>query len=128
TLTPSIVTHNDKGTLAVSVAGGDLQDQASLQLIINHIDFELSPGDSVEALRFATDHHLGSFRQTPPDLGSLKIPFEIGESTLNELAAKGHRLKKSGPLGTPVVIHVNQTTGAIEAAGDPKTGRHAAAY
>ena len=46
TLTPSIVFRDNKPLLAVSVAGGDEQDQISLQLILNHIDFGLAPADS----------------------------------------------------------------------------------
>ena len=50
--------------LAISVAGGDNQDQMTLQLLLNHIDFGLEPAESVVAPRFMTDHFISSFRQT----------------------------------------------------------------
>ena len=129
TLTPTLVLKDDKPSLAVSVAGGDSQDQATLQLVLNHIDFEMSPVDSLAAVRFATNHHVGSFRQTPPELGNLTVSADVGESIITGLTAKGHRIKPSGPaIGSPVVIRLSPKTGRIEAAGDPRTGRHAAAF
>ena len=73
--------------LAVSVAGGDNQDQVTLQLLLDLIDFGLTPAEAVTAPRFLTEHFLGSFRQTPPKLGSLEINPEVGEDVLAELRA-----------------------------------------
>src|SRR5262249_1860714 len=78
TLTPTLVLKDGKPVFAVSVAGGDGQDQTTLQLLLNCIDFGLSPAEAVTAPRFGTNHHLGSFRQTPPQLGSLLIYEEVG--------------------------------------------------
>jgi gamma-glutamyltranspeptidase/glutathione hydrolase len=128
TLTPTLVTKNGKPSLAISVAGGDSQDQATLQLLVNHIDFGLSPVMSLAAARFGTNHHMGSFRQTPAELGSLIISPDIGENTLKELAAKGHLIRHSRAIGSPVVLVIDPASGLIEAAGDPRTGRHAGAY
>src|SRR5262249_11724152 len=79
TLTPTLVLKDGKPVIAVSVAGGDGQDQAALQVLLNVIDFGLAPKDAVTAPRFGTNHHLGSFRQTKPDLGSLRLNTDIGE-------------------------------------------------
>jgi gamma-glutamyltranspeptidase/glutathione hydrolase len=128
TLTPSLVFRDSKPILAVSVAGGDEQDQTSLQLILNHIDFGLSPADSVTAPRYGTNHHLGSFRQTPPVLGDLHINPDIGESTIDELEALGHKIVKKAPASAPCVIAIDPKTGALDAAGDPKSRRHSAAF
>jgi gamma-glutamyltranspeptidase/glutathione hydrolase len=43
TLTPTLVLQGNKPSLAVSIVGGDGQDQAGLQLVLNHIDFQLDP-------------------------------------------------------------------------------------
>src|SRR5262249_44860373 len=67
---PALPPRAGKPLLAVSVAGGDGQDQAALQLLLNVIDFGMSPADAVSAPRFGTEHHLGSFRQKAPVLGS----------------------------------------------------------
>ena len=78
TLSPTLVLRDNKPVLAISVAGGDNQDQMTLQLLLNHFEFGLDPAASVVAPRFMTDHLINSFRQTPPALGKLRINPEIG--------------------------------------------------
>jgi gamma-glutamyltranspeptidase/glutathione hydrolase len=128
TLTPTLVLKQGKPVLAVSVAGGDGQDQAGLQAVLNQIDFGLSAAESMKAVRFGTSHFLGSFRQTPPKLGSLLINAEADEATIAALERLGHKVEKSkGPLWSPSVIRIDPA-GHFEAAGDERAGRHAAAY
>ena len=130
TLTPTLVLKEGKPVLAVSVAGGDNQDQATLQLVLNHIDFGLAPAESVTAPRFLTDHFLGSFRQAPPKLGQLQINAEVGPDVLADLASRGHKVVVGRPpLGAdPTALSLDPESGRLEAAGDPKAGRHASAY
>ena len=113
--------------LAVSVAGGDNQDQMTLQLLLNHIDFGLEPAASVIAPRFMSDHFINSFRQTPPALGRLRINPEIGSEILETLKGRGHILSvNTGALSAaPCVISLDPATGKLRAAGDPHAGRHA---
>ena len=128
TLTPTLVLKEGKPVLAVSVAGGDGQDQAALQAVLNQIDFGLSAADSMKAVRFGTRHHLGSFRQTPPVLGSLLINTEADEGTVTALERLGHKIERAtGPLWAPSVIRID-SAGRFESAGDERAGRHAAAY
>jgi gamma-glutamyltranspeptidase/glutathione hydrolase len=130
TLSPTIVLRDGRPVLAISVAGGDNQDQMSLQLLLNHVEFGLEPAASVIAPRFMTDHFISSFRQTPPFLGQLRINPEIGSPTLESLKDRGHKLiLRAGPLSAaPCVISLDPTTGQLRAAGDPRAGRHALAY
>jgi len=129
TLTPSMVFKDGKPVAAVSVAGGDLQDQVSLQLLLGYIEFGLSPAEAVTAPRFATSHLVGSFNQPPPQPGSLSIYQSVGNHTIEALEARGHRVKiAKPPLAHPVMLTINQQTGWKEAAGDPKAGRHARAH
>jgi gamma-glutamyltranspeptidase/glutathione hydrolase len=129
TLTPTLVLKDHKPVIAVSVAGGDGQDQTTLQLLLDLIDFGLSAEQAVTSPRFGTNHHLGSFRQTPPSLGSLLIYSEVGEAVIDDLKARGHKVSLSRPpLWAPVVLTIDAKTGLIQAAGDPKARRHAGAY
>src|SRR5205823_14777570 len=129
TLTPTLVLKDGKPVLAVSVAGGDGQDQTTLQLLIDALDFGLRPADAVTAPRFGTNHHLGSFRQKAPELGSLLLNDEMAAETVKELRARGHKVTmKKGALWAPSMLRFDPETGQIQAAGDPKAGRHAAAY
>ncbi|MCL6504346.1 MAG: gamma-glutamyltransferase family protein [Pirellulales bacterium] len=129
TLTPTLVLDRGRPVLAVSVAGGDGQDQAALQAVLNHIDFELKPAESLSGVRFGTNHHIGSFRQTPPELGSLLLHQEAPAETVEALRALGHRVQTTaGALWAPSAIAIDPAGGRFWAAGDPRAGRHAAAY
>ncbi len=130
TLSPTLVLRDGRPVLAVSVAGGDNQDQMTLQLLVNHIDFGLEPAVSVTAPRFMTDHFISSFGQKPPILGQLRINPGVGPETLDALKSWGHKLKtSSGALSAaPSVISLDPATGQLRAAGDPRAGRHAMAY
>ncbi len=129
TLTPTLVLKDNKPCLAVSVAGGDLQDQVSIQILLNAIEFGLPTDKSVTAPRFSTAHHIGSFNQPPPSLGSLTIYEELGEKTAANLAARGHKVSAvKGAIGAPVVISIDAVTGQKHVAGDPKAGRRVGAY
>src|SRR5262249_42751632 len=115
--------------IAVSVAGGDGQDQVTLQMLLNLIDFGLSPADAVTAPRFYTKHLLSSFRQALPELGNLQINPGVGDKTLAELAKRGHKIQlQEGPVWAPSVLTLDPASKRIQAAGDPTAGRHAAAY
>ena len=129
TLTPGLVLKDGKPVLAVSVAGGDGQDQAALQLLLDVIDFGLTPAQAVTAPRFGTSHHIGSFRQAPPSLGSLLLDAQIDVKTIQHLEGRGHKITlRKGPLWTPVLLRIDPKTGALDAAGDPRAKRHAGAY
>ena len=131
TLTPTMVLKDDKPVLAISVAGGDLQDQTALCLLLDHIEFGMAPAEAVVAPRFATQHHQDSFdpnpdrNQTFKEVGSLTISEAVEQDTREQLARRGHSVEaKSGAIGTPVMLHIDK--GTYYAAGDPAAGRHAA--
>jgi len=133
TLSPTLVLRGNRPELAISVAGGDNQDLMTLQLLLDHIDFDLEPAESVIAPRFMTDHFISSFGQKPPALGQLRVNPELGQHTLDALKSLGHKLMvRSGPLSAaPSVISVKSHDYKImefHSAGDPRAGRHALAY
>jgi gamma-glutamyltranspeptidase/glutathione hydrolase len=130
TLSPTIVLKQGRPVLGISVAGGDNQDQMTLQLVLNDLEFHLKPATSVTAPRFMSDHLIGSFGQKPPALGRLRINPDVGPDTLDSLRTRGHTLAPGpGPLGAaPSVISIDPETLSIQAAGDPRAGRHALAY
>lgn len=134
TLTPTLVTKDGKPVLAVSVAGGDLQDQTTLNVLLSHMEFGMLPEKAVTAPRFSTGHHQNSFDPNPDRAaafvaaGSLRVNTGVAEGVRTELSGRGHKLSTtSGPIAHPVMIYIDPQTGMIYAAGDPKAGRHAAA-
>jgi gamma-glutamyltranspeptidase/glutathione hydrolase len=125
---------DEKPVIAVSVAGGDLQDQTTLNVLLNHIHFGMLPAEAVTALRFSTSHMQDSFDPNPDrdaafmDKGVLTVDQDLPEAVRSELARRGHILKTTaGPIGHPVMIFVDPATGIMHAAGDPEAHRHAAA-
>ncbi len=115
TLTPTIVLKDGKPVLAISVAGGDLQDQTSLNLILDFIEFGMMPESAVIAPRFATSHHQDSFDPNPNRLetykqvGELVINSEISSDVRDELANRGHRIKNSSaPISNPVMLYISK--------------------
>jgi gamma-glutamyltranspeptidase/glutathione hydrolase len=129
TLTPTLILKDGKPVAAISVAGGDGQDQVTLQLVLDRLDFGMSAADAVTAPRFQTAHFVSSFGQAPPKLGSLSLQAEIDEKVYIELASRGHNVSRAkAPVWNPVMITIDPRTLLLEAAGDPKAGRHAAAY
>jgi gamma-glutamyltranspeptidase/glutathione hydrolase len=133
TLTPTMVFKSGKPILAISIAGGDLQDQAALNLLLDFIEFDMLPKEAVTAPRFATLHHQDSFDPNPnreetfKKVASLDINDTVSEEVRKDLASRGHNVEsKSGAISTPVMLYIDPDSGEFHAAGDPKAGRHAA--
>ncbi len=133
TLTPTLVLKENRPVLAISVAGGDLQDQATLSLLLNFIEFDMEPATAVTAPRFATAHHQDSFDPNPVRqqaflrAGSLTLSDQVDPGVREELARRGHDIvSKEKPIATPVMLYADPISGVYHAAGDPAAGRHAA--
>ena len=55
TLSPTLLFRDDHPVMAISVAGGDQQDQAAIQVILNYVEFGMSPEEAFQ--RPAILHH-----------------------------------------------------------------------
>jgi gamma-glutamyltranspeptidase/glutathione hydrolase len=107
--------------VAIAVAGGDLQDQAALQLVLDYIDFGLGAEEAMAAPRFATGHHTGSFGQDEPRLGSLQVNVKTPEDVREDLKNRGHVLTTTpGAIGGAAMLVIgpaNKVHGVGPAAG-----------
>jgi gamma-glutamyltranspeptidase/glutathione hydrolase len=118
TLTPTLVLKSGQPVLAISVAGGDLQDQVALQLLLDLIDFDLRPASAIATPRFATQHQVGSFGQDPPKLGSLQLNTQVPAKTLQELESRGHQVKTvSGGIGGASMLWRDPNSRVSEGSG-----------
>lgn len=133
TLTPTLVLKEGRPVLAISVAGGDLQDQTTLNIFLNWLEFGMSPEEAVTAPRFATKHHQNSFDPHPSrpeafvQAAGLTVNDAVDAGTREELASRGHRLSTTDKaIAAPVMLHVDRQSGTFYAAGDPAARRHAA--
>jgi gamma-glutamyltranspeptidase/glutathione hydrolase len=127
TLTPTLVTKDGTPVIGVSVAGGDMQDQCTMNILLNIMEFGMTPDKAVSAPRVGTEHHVDWFYQTAPKLGVLNYNVTIGEEVKKDLAARGHVIKESkGAYGSPSILVIDQEKKMYWGAGDPKAGRNVA--
>jgi len=92
TLSPTLLFHDNEPVMAISVAGGDMQDQAAIQVILNTVEFGMSPEDAFKAPRFSTTHFISSFGQDRAELGSLSVPRTLPDEVRDDLRARGHKV------------------------------------
>lgn len=119
------------GFMVLSTPGGDNQDQALLQVLLNIIEFGMNPQEAVEAARFDTQHYVSSFDDHEFLPGSLNLESRIPEKTIADLKARGHKVNVQsawGTLSSPTVIMYNPQTGVSAAGADPRRGRYAVAW
>ena len=125
TLSPTIVLKDGKPFLALSTPGGDNQDQALLQVLLNIIEFGMSPQEAVEAPRFQTEHFYSSF-------GNHEFIARQTESRRPD--SQGHRRQDSprsaisvtvtgdwSNSSAPTVIKISD--GVLDGGADPRRAR-----
>src|SRR3984957_2991403 len=126
TLSPTLLfrsmDNDNQPVMAISVAGGDQQDQAAIQVILNYVDFGMGPEEAFKAPRFSTEHFISSFGQDRAHLGSLSVPNSIPEAAQTDLRARGHLVTVSREgVGGVALIGIDpktrQATGVGPAAG-----------
>jgi gamma-glutamyltranspeptidase/glutathione hydrolase len=131
TLTPTLVLKNGEPFMVLSTPGGDNQDQALLQVLLNIVEFGMNPQEAVEAPRFDTQHYVSSFDDHEFLPGSLNLESRVGLKTIQELSQKGHKVKTQsewGTLSAPTVIVYDPKTGVSSAGADPRRSRYAVGW
>ena len=123
TLSPTLLFHDNYPVMAISVAGGDQQDQAAIQVILNYVEFGMSPEDAFKAPRFSTTHFISSFGQDRPELGSLSVPKTLPEEVQADLKARGHVVTiVRGGVGGVALIGIDHKSKQATAVG-PAAGK-----
>jgi gamma-glutamyltranspeptidase/glutathione hydrolase len=131
TLTPTLVLKNGQPFMVLSTPGGDNQDQALLQVLLNIIEFGMNPQEAVEAPRFDTQHYVSSFDNHEFLAGVLNVESRIPAEVISQLNARGHKIKTQSAWGTgssPTVIMYDVKSGVISGGADPRRGRYAVAW
>jgi gamma-glutamyltranspeptidase / glutathione hydrolase len=109
-MSPTIVTENNRLRLATGSPGGSTIITTLLQIILNVLVYDMDAGAAVSASRI---HH-----QWLPD--KLRVePFGLDALTLAELRRRGHQIEQQNPWGNANAI--SQTSdGWLEGAADPR--------
>jgi gamma-glutamyltranspeptidase/glutathione hydrolase len=122
TLTPTIVLKNEKPLLALSVAGGDMQDQVSLQLLLDIAEFDMKPAEAIGSPRIYTHHIEDSFNPSPDPLvrsgktAALDI-YMTDQAVIGDLTGRGHIVNVvNTAIANPIAIFTDQETGVSYAA------------
>jgi gamma-glutamyltranspeptidase/glutathione hydrolase len=124
TLSPTLVLRDGKPFLALSTPGGDNQDQALLQVLLNIVEFGMSSQEAVEAPRFQSEHFFSSFGNHEFTPGRLNLEGRIAKDTADKLAALGHRVTVTGDWSNssaPTVIKISD--GVLDGGADPRRAR-----
>jgi gamma-glutamyltranspeptidase/glutathione hydrolase len=124
TLSPTLVTKEGEFFMELSTPGGDNQDQALLQVLLNVIDFGMTPQVAVESPRFQSEHFYASFDFHEFAPGRLSLEGRLSRDTIQRMIALGHRVQVGGEwsnTSAPVVIL--RKDGVLSGAADPRRGR-----
>lgn len=130
TLTPTIVTRRGAPYMALNTPGGDQQDQALLQVLLDSILFGFNAEIAVEAPRIQTRHLVASFDDHAMDPNLLLLDERIPESVLQRLLELGHDVERRSRWDSgaaPVALKVLEN-GVVEAGADPYGYRYADAW
>jgi gamma-glutamyltranspeptidase/glutathione hydrolase len=118
TLSPTLLFRDNQPVMAISVAGGDQQDQAAIQVILNYVEFGMNPEEAFKAPRFSTEHFISSFGQDRAKLGSLSVPNTLPEAVQADLRSRGHLVTTNrGGVGGVALIGIDPKTKQATAVG-----------
>ncbi len=93
TIIPGFLTQDDRPLMSFGVMGGDFQPQGHAQVLMNMIDFGMSPqqaGDQARVMHSESSTPTGA-RSTGP--GMVSFEHGITESVRLKLAEMGHRVR-----------------------------------
>jgi gamma-glutamyltranspeptidase / glutathione hydrolase len=128
TLSPTLVMKDGQPFAALSTPGGDNQDQALLQTLLNVIEFGMNPQEAVEAARFDSAHFVSSFDDHKFNPGLLSLEQRFGDAVINDLKARGHKIDVKpdfSPTSAPTIVIFDPRTKLIQAGADVRRGRYA---
>ncbi|HQR33373.1 MAG TPA: gamma-glutamyltransferase family protein [Blastocatellia bacterium] len=128
TLSPTLVMKDGQPFAALSTPGGDNQDQALIQTLLNIIEFGMNPQQAVEAARFETQHFVSSFSDHQFRPGSMTLERRMGEALIAEMKRRGHKVEVSddfSPSAAPTIVIFDPKTKLIQAGADARRGRYA---
>ncbi|MCH2311307.1 MAG: gamma-glutamyltransferase [SAR202 cluster bacterium] len=121
TIIPAMATVNDQLWLTYGVMGGMQQAQGHLQMLVNMIDFKLSPQKALDAPRFRTSIINESFIESIAD-----------KHILSSLKSKGHNMTLAEPhpsfFGSGQIIETDLSNGTLTGASEPRADGSAVAW
>ena len=118
------MTRDGQLVLTMSTPGGDNQDQAMVQVLLNILEFGMSPQEAVEAPRFQSTHFHNSFGYHEFTGGHVSLEARIAGRTHQRLVELGHVVQPAADwsnTSAPVVIQLSG--GVLNGGADPRRAR-----
>eukprot|EP01102_Stenamoeba_stenopodia_P017439 TRINITY_DN6244_c0_g1_i1.p1 TRINITY_DN6244_c0_g1~~TRINITY_DN6244_c0_g1_i1.p1 ORF type:complete len:484 (-),score=125.60 TRINITY_DN6244_c0_g1_i1:46-1287(-) len=132
TIIPGMALDKDRNLWATfGVMGGFMQPQGHVQVLVNMIDYGLSPQLALDAPRFCIEPALSPAGKLLPN--NIGIEDSVPEETIRQLKAMGHPIAvMSGYdrslFGRGQIIRYNHKTGVMWAGSDSRADGFAACY
>ncbi|MDH3363676.1 MAG: gamma-glutamyltransferase [Gammaproteobacteria bacterium] len=110
-MTPTILLRDGKVAMVVGTPGGSTIFTSVFQVILNVLDFDMSPLEATGAARF---HH----QLLPPDLILMQRDSPLPEETLSVLGDRGYKTRSIYNYGDVQMIYDDGKD--VQAASDPR--------
>ena len=122
TLTPSLVTKDGAPHMTFGTPGGDQQDQWTLQLFLNHVDFGMDLQEALDQPTVHSRHFPGSFWPHAAYPGRVHAEPRIPVEVIKGLRSRGHDVVISKPWshGRCLAIRYDPETGIMYGAASPR--------
>lgn len=132
TNTPFVIMKDGKPFLGLSLAGGDLQAQALMQIFLNIVEWGMTPQQALDHPRLGSYNFPGTGSEINTGPGRLNLEGRIPAETFAALERLGHRVRSWGrwsyASGDGTITYRDPLTGFIMAAADPRREMFALGY
>jgi gamma-glutamyltranspeptidase/glutathione hydrolase len=127
---PAMLLRDGKLVMPFGTPGGDVQQQAMLQVMLNHVVFDMPLQQAIEAPRVASRSFPDSFWPHAFAPGKLEVERRVPKETRDALTARGHDVSEwpewEWRAGAVCAVRIAED-GARWTGADPRRGAHAIA-
>ncbi|HET7182138.1 MAG TPA: gamma-glutamyltransferase, partial [Candidatus Limnocylindrales bacterium] len=123
TLTPTLVLRaGGEPHMVFGTQGADSQDQWTLQVFLNVVDFGLSVQEALDAPLFHSTAFPNSFYPHDMEVAGLALEGRIPAATIDTLRSMGHAVTVGGDweFGQVTAARITPETGLLEAGASPR--------
>lgn len=123
TLTPSLATRDGRPEMVFGTPGGDSQDQHTLQVFLNIVEFGMDLQAAMDAPLFHSHHFASSFYPHEAFPKRLFVEGRLPDATIAALRGLGHEVVVAGDweLGQVNVVRFHPDSGRIEGGASPRS-------
>ncbi|MBN2907486.1 MAG: gamma-glutamyltransferase family protein [Rhodobacteraceae bacterium] len=117
TIIPAMLKKDGKVIMPFGVMGGAYQPNGHARVLTNIVDYGMHPQQAIDAPRSFTD------------AGKMQVERGYSDAVRAELAAMGHDVViPAGPIGGAQAILIDEETGVLQGASDPRKDGCALGY